>query len=143
MALLILDYKILKKTLSTGRIKYESMSLVSCECEFHEGPREREIRKCNSQKGYGIKMCKKCQSKYFNNGIFKGYKEIGIVYWNCLIRSAKDRNIEFNLDIEKCYNLFLQQNRKCALSDMEIYFRKSKKLGTASLDRIDSSKGYI
>lgn len=43
--------------------------------------------------------------------------------------------------------MFLQQNRKCALSGIDIDFKKGndvkRGLQTASLDRIDSSKGYI
>jgi len=45
--------------------------------------------------------------------------------------------------------LFLQQNRKCALSGLELKFANSAKEQrnhkgtTASLDRICSSKGYV
>jgi hypothetical protein len=50
--------------------------------------------------------------------------------------------------INMCWNLFLKQNRKCALSGIEIAFPKawgarSKTQITASLDRVDSNKGYI
>ena len=43
------------------------------------------------------------------------------------------------------WDLFIKQNKKCALSGLDIEFSRKLKDGTttASLDRIDSSKGYI
>lgn len=46
----------------------------------------------------------------------------------------------FNITGEYLIKLIEEQNFKCALSGMEICYLKDKK--TASLDRIDSSKGY-
>jgi hypothetical protein len=56
----------------------------------------------------------------------------------------------FNITIEEAWEIWLTQNGECALSGVEIKFsrtRKKSKTGerleqTASLDRIDSSKGY-
>ena len=47
-----------------------------------------------------------------------------------------------------CGELFLKQNRKCALTGQSIFFAKTtrehdSKQTTASLDRIDSNNGYI
>jgi len=39
--------------------------------------------------------------------------------------------------------LFQKQNGKCALSGVEISLLKKSGVSTASLDRVDSSKGYI
>jgi nicotinic acid mononucleotide adenylyltransferase len=62
-------------------------------------------------------------------------------------KGAASRKIEFNITIEYLWELFLQQNKKCALSGMALSFadtRKNKnKKKTVSVDRIDSSKGYI
>lgn len=42
------------------------------------------------------------------------------------------------------WRLFLKQERKCALTDLLLTFEKQKRgEKTASLDRIDSSKGYV
>lgn len=76
---------------------------------------------------------------------FKGYGEIPHSIYSHIIISAKKRNIEFNITIEYIWNLFLKQDRKCAYTGEVLKFSKNKNDSskTASLDRIDSSKGYI
>ena len=63
-------------------------------------------------------------------------------------RVAYIRNIIFDITEEYAWNIFLKQDKRCAISGMEIIFSKTKKgqntgETTASLDRIDSTKGYI
>lgn len=65
--------------------------------------------------------------------------------WTAIKNNAKYRNIEFELTIQEIWNLFLSQDRKCALTGENLYFNKNKKDRndrTASLDRIDSNLGY-
>jgi hypothetical protein len=89
------------------------------------------------------KCCNKCsrfltrKSKYISGHMFQQLKA-----------SAKMRNIEFNLDIEYLTDLFDKQNQKCSLTGMNLVFAENAKLHqkgftTASLDRIDNTKGYI
>jgi hypothetical protein len=81
---------------------------------------------------------------------WKGVEEISGDFWySHVVRSAngdKGRRypVKLTLTIEEAWNLFIRQERKCALSGLELSFpRVSKdKSYTASLDRIDSSKGY-
>lgn len=83
------------------------------------------------------------------NGIrlYKGVGDLSGQYWRTLERGAKERNLEFNITKEYAYNLFLEQSNLCALSGEPITLYKSFKYRrteqSASLDRIDSSKGYI
>ena len=57
---------------------------------------------------------------------------------------AKRRNLEFAIDPQYVWELFLTQNRKCALSGKEIGFGElCHSVATASLDRIDNSQGYV
>jgi len=77
---------------------------------------------------------------------FKGYEEITGGYYNSLKNGASDRSrkFQFSVSIEYLWQLFLKQNRRCALTGWEIIFDKRRaSKQTASLDRIDSSKGYI
>lgn len=77
-----------------------------------------------------------------NHGRWKGYEDISRTYWNNVINGAKTRKIEFSITIEYAWNLYIIQNKKCKLSSMDIEFNACKN-NTASLDRIDPTKGYI
>lgn len=77
--------------------------------------------------------------------LFTGYEEISNSHWSRIVDGAKERGLEFEITIEQIWDLFLKQNRRCALSGMELKFAPSRKAytqTTASLDRIDSLKGY-
>jgi len=88
-----------------------------------------------------------CLSKRYkeDNPKFSGYKDIYKSFWTRLKNNAKIRNLEFNLKIEEIYELYIKQNKKCALSGVpiKIYstYRTNEK-DAASIDRIDSKKGY-
>jgi rfaE bifunctional protein nucleotidyltransferase chain/domain len=74
-----------------------------------------------------------------------GHGEISGDFWSQIQRGAKSRGIDFNITIEEGWEIFLKQNRRCALSGLYIYFTKNtkKKRPAASLDRINSRHGYI
>jgi hypothetical protein len=80
---------------------------------------------------------------------YKGYKDLPRSVYNSIKNGAEIRKIKFDITIEYMWNLYIKQNKKCALSGLNIYFgnqsrNPEKKIEkTASLDRIDSSKGYI
>jgi len=91
------------------------------------------------------KSCGCWRKEYLAELHWKGYGEISSSYFSSLEHGAKKRNLEFNITIQEIWELFLRQNRKCALSNLEMSFRHKKGEradATASLDRIDSSKGY-
>lgn len=74
---------------------------------------------------------------------WKGHEQISGNHWWGIKRGALSKKIPFEITIEDAWNLFLKQDRKCALSGLDIYFPESYKCPfTASLDRIDSSKNY-
>jgi len=96
----------------------------------------------------GHKDCEYHRQDYTNNGKnnvkFTGYEELSGQKWSAYKCGAKRRKIEFNITIQYAWNLFINQNRKCALTGEDIFFGKTNTSEcTASLDRIDSSKGYI
>ncbi len=83
---------------------------------------------------------------------FKGYGNVSGTYWRQVQRGTLHgpykwrQHITFRLSIQTAWEKFLQQNGRCALTGLELdWGRESSRpqvLGTASLDRIDSSKGY-
>lgn len=74
-----------------------------------------------------------------------GHGEISGYIFGRYRGNAKERNIEFNITIEHIWELFLQQDRRCALTGVSLDFQSQQKTsdGTASLDRINSSGGYV
>ena len=60
-------------------------------------------------------------------------------------QQADKRKLEFNLTIEYLNDLYLKQNGKCSITGLDIIitYTKWKTKKTASIDRIDSRKGYI
>lgn len=82
-----------------------------------------------------------------NSSEWTGYGEISGGYWDNLKQRNKYKKFEFSITIEEIWELFLKQDRKCVFSGIELKFttnhRNKKGDQTASLDRIDSSKGYI
>jgi hypothetical protein len=81
---------------------------------------------------------------------FKGHKDIAGFFWGKIKKSAKKRQLEFNITIEYIWDLYLKQEKKCAISGENLKMTNSfsdtqtnEDAQTASLDRIDSSKGYV
>lgn len=86
-------------------------------------------------------ICKRCADKKIMFG------EITVNNFNRIKRGANIRGIDFDVTPEYLYQLYLSQNRKCALTgkliNLGVKKGKYKISNPASLDRIDSSKGYI
>jgi len=97
----------------------------------------------------GQKWCWLCSRQRISEASWEGYGEISKGYWSRLKRSAEERKYSFEITTKYAWDVFLSQKRKCALSGMPIYFQARRiKRGqprdqTASLDRIDSEKGYV
>jgi hypothetical protein len=94
--------------------------------------------------------CTNIQKKGNESPYWKGYGEISKSFYNEIKRSAdggkgRRKPIDFNVSIEYLWDLFLKQNKKCSLSGQDLFFPKSNsdKSFNSSLDRIDSSKGYV
>ena len=77
--------------------------------------------------------------------MWKGVGDMSSRYWSQVICSARLRNIEFSITKEYAWELFEKQNKKCSLSGLDIKFAESHLYDeqSASMDRIDSTKGYI
>ena len=107
---------------------------VKCSCGF-----EKEIDVYSLYNNKATR-CYKCNKKDLaNNSQWKGYKTIPGKVISKLTREAKRRNITINITIQDIYNKLQEQNGKCALTNLDVDFIKNK---LASVDRIDSSKGY-
>lgn len=94
------------------------------------------------------KSCKHCRPQSRAGELspwWKGSCEFSITYYHGIMNSALKRGLEFNLEPEYLQNLFNKQNGRCRYSGLLLTLSKSNRdvSSTASLDRIDSSKGYV
>jgi hypothetical protein len=76
-----------------------------------------------------------------NHPGWKGYKDISRTQFNNIRNNARSRGIECTVSIEELWDIYEQQDGKCALSGRPIGFVSASK-GNASLDRKDSTKPY-
>lgn len=84
-------------------------------------------------------QCKECCSEQQ----YKGCGELSASFFSQIRGGATQRGLELEVDIYFLWDLFLKQNRKCAYTGLDIVLDKDKSKITASLDRTDSSKGYL
>lgn len=107
----------------------------------------REQRQIDAWRQYEDDEQRSIRRKYK----WKGCEELSGTRWSSYQKGAEIRGLAFEVTIEYAWNLFLGQERRCALSGVPIYFdmnldslrKYGCQGGTASLDRIDSTKGYV
>lgn len=109
---------------------------VKCDCGIEQDILRTTWRRAKS---CGC-LLNKTGKNHFN---FKGYKNIPSTYFSTLKNRAKKRNLDFDITIEYINDILEKQNFMCVLSKLDISFESYLNETTASLDRIDSSKGYI
>lgn len=105
-----------------------------CGCQY----KTLKIISGHKLKSGNTRSCGKCE--FFHN--------IPLTYWNKFKAGAIARDLIYSVSDDYLYNLFIMQNQKCKISGIDICFPKSssnkdKANATASLDRIDNTKGYI
>ena len=90
------------------------------------------------------KDCKKCSNSRPESNGHKGWIKDVLRYSFCRKYkiSAELRNIKWDLEYEYLADLLIEQDFKCALTGWDID-ALSVGNNTASLDRIDSSVGYV
>ncbi len=101
-------------------------------------------RKSNPVKSCG---CIRKYRKGADHPLWNGCGEISGNWWyNHVARERKQNTrtrVPVEITIKEAWQLFLEQNRKCALTGLPLTFSQSTSPGgNASLDRIDSGAGY-
>lgn len=118
-------------------IEKEAKILCKCtECNITE----RYVPAFQLVKGVS-KRCSVCgySNKGEKNPSWKGYDKIPKSKITRIIYGAKKRNIEFNVDISYLSELYNNQKGLCYYTKKPIKFSDN----SASLERIDSSLGYV
>lgn len=130
--------ELFETTSGTGHIQYRAK--CQCDCGNASTPMVDSLlsgkaESCGCRRDYYEKNSGSLNAK------FCGYRDISGTIW-CRIRSrAKSRNQEMDIDLPYIWELFEKQGKCCALTGLPISF--ARRQGSASLDRIDSNKGYL
>lgn len=122
----------------------EAKVRVECKCGV-----QRDVS-CYSLKVSASTGCSKCNQKArigAGNANWKGLEEIPGSFIQRYSRKVKNTGMEWNLTLDYLNDLYAEQDRKCALTGIPISFENENlEAGykcTASIDRIDSNRGYL
>lgn len=118
---------------------------VSTKGELYYDYKCKNCSKITARKNANISITSSCPKCGYTLEYINRVSETQI---NIIRKSAASRKIDFELTSEYLTKLILEQEFICPLSGLEITLPKNPKQRgayayTASLDRIDSSKGYI
>ena len=112
-------------------------TMLKCKCDCG---RELYVNKYTLENGTSV-SCRKCFGKTLmgeKNPNFRGFKDIPKSIISRGKRRAKKIGMEWSLNMEQLHLLYHKQKKKCAMTNLPISFLDK----TASLDRVDSEKGY-
>jgi hypothetical protein len=72
-------------------------------------------------------------------------RQSNFIHWSYIVGGAKKRNVPLTITRDYSLELYHKQGGRCALTGVELKWRLSSKCNTwtASLDRIDSTVGYV
>lgn len=132
------DWKVLR--LSDYRSSSDRDRYWHCKCKCGE---EKPVRACYLKNG----QSKRCVNCGHERQRIRGRK-IPLGYWSNLKRNALKRGIEFDITKDDVLSTLENQSYKCALSGLPVKFAETasdhlRGETTASVDRIDPSKGYV
>lgn len=142
------NYLLVEKMEITEKSKDRSWrSICKCDCGRIADVNTNYLMR-GLVKSCGDNDCEYHRQDYTNNGKnnikFTGYEEISGQLWSSYKCGAERRKLPFEITLEYVWNLFLTQNRQCSLTKIDIFFGKTNTSEkTASLDRINSSLGYV
>ena len=91
------------------------------------------------------KLCKACSNKQVSNCHRGWYRGIRVSWFNQFKAGAETRGLTWELTMDDVADVYEKQDQKCALTDDSIAFPEVgiPQKALASIDRIDSSKGYV
>jgi len=137
------------------------MKMITVQCDFCGKEFERQLKEYNRQQvkrgrpAYCSQGCatKKCHEKGSYKQLWtsetnpKGYyRKDELSPYRETLRRAKRRKHEVDVDLQYLKEVYEAQEGKCIYTGVDIELpdgKKSNPLITASLDRIDSKKGYV
>lgn len=131
--------------LTVTRMFFQTGKMTKCEAVCECGSVKTNYQPNSLKRG----LTKSCGCNRVRTGwehaSWRGFGEISAGRWARIAYGAFTRDFDFEVTIEEAWNLFLKQERKCAISGVDLSFEKKTggNWGTASLDRINSKEGYV
>lgn len=120
-----------------------------------DGRYYKKCPNCNKEQSYlrrnyalqSLKLklfCKSCSNKITINCHRGWHRSIRLSWYEKFKTSATTRGIDWNIDIDDVADLYLLQDKKCALTGISLEFPESghPQNCLASIDRIVNSKPY-
>lgn len=138
-------FEVIKKIGSVGSGSRKRITwLCLCECGNYREYTTAAINQANVI-SCGCYLGSKERSR--NNKLWNGYEDIHGRVWGHIKSGALRRGYKFDVTMKDAWDIFVKQNKKCALTGLDIHFSDTIRQhengeSTASLDRIDSTKGY-
>lgn len=125
------------KPVSQGRMRIHW--LCKCICDKEIWRLDSYLKSYYPQRKYSCGcMTGYSRGKGKDNPNWKGVGDISGNHAAQIRKNAKRRNLEFIPTTQELWELYLAQDKKCAISQLPISFKDK----TASLDRINSDLGY-
>lgn len=128
------------KVIDMKNLKY----IIKCKCGNIKSISDSQLLSKKTKNCMNcIKIPKKLKNGYSLIHKCKWFENIPARYYNNIKTRAKNKNKIFTVSIRDLNEQFKKQNGRCRFSNQPLFFRKQKgQQQNASLDRIDSTKGY-
>jgi hypothetical protein len=128
--------KMVEKPVNNDSKRRGTFWLCECECGNEKIVRSSELVRGDT------KSCG-CGNKFENSHRYKGVGKLAQSKFSHIEWGAKKRGLDFLITKEYAWGLYQKQMGKCFYTQIPIDLNTRNNSMTASIDRIDSSKGYI
>lgn len=130
---------------NAGKNKHGSrLWLCRCDCGTERIMMTRDLSP-KTEKKWQATRCKRCE--LIEMELSNRVTEMPNRFWARVKEHANRRGLKFEITRDDALNEFQKQSGQCALTGLNLHFTKLRtnyyRYTNASLDRIDSSKGYI
>lgn len=134
-----------KPVVRSGVTRTFSFWLCECVCGKRRSIPQDELRKKSDDASCGCLRVEKLRAQSgANHRAWKGHGGINGTLWYAIQKDALRRSIPFEIGIAYAWELFRKQKAKCKLTGLPLTLTgEGKGRGTASLDRIDNTRGYV
>lgn len=125
--------------------RYGVVWIVKCDCGNEIKMASADFMRKPKRPHQSPRSCG-CYRKRNRSPKYKGVGDLSHSKFKNICKGAEERNLPFKITIKQAWDLFCKQNGRCALTGVPIVLDPSSMAAganTASLDRIDNSKGYV